>query len=324
MTEDQNPFVHPAQARLVELIDQAERELFDDQDKTQPLSDPLERFHVAEEWGIDPWVAAMYETSQALAQLKALALSVDPDGEVAKKALMAVITKSLQALVLYEEGTSDDQALDDGQLADFLDRLVIQLDARIEKLRASGSAQPGDLETDDHLGHVHAAFLNESATRPITTVEAEDVPLPDEDMQPGLAFTGPYGDVVAGEGPVQDPPAREVQPGYHTDFIPPAPRPSGLLLDRGPGIIQVEEVPADQVGHDFVDRNEEKLPATYIEDFGRPPVDLEGADRALAREVAALRQTAGGSSAVSLGGRHAGPDDTQPDLGETGRRAKEE
>lgn len=360
MTEDQNPFVHPAQYRLMELIDEAERELFTDQDKTQPLSDPMERFHVAREWGVDPWVAAMLPVSQELTTLQNLAVGIAPDEGIAKVALMSVVTHSLQALALFEEDVSGDQALDDGQLADFLDRLVTQLDARIDKLRQSpdmdtGPEKDGGDKSEDK--HVHWAprvpFLNESASRPITTMEAEDMSLPGDQFM-GLAFNEPYPGLVAGEGndgtPALNTEQRQVMAedkpsDEHDDWqnhgdvlvhahdgrmgghqhgarnlitwegdIP------GLTIRsrKDPGLIQVEEVPVDQadLAHDFVREGDE--PEDSV------PVDLDGAERALAREAAALRVSAAGSSAANLGGRHASPEDTDPDMGASARHARED
>lgn len=64
----------------------------------------------------------------------------------------------------------------------------------------------------------------------------------------------------------------------------------------------VEEVPVDEAGHDFP-----------------PPADLDGAERGLARNLVALRQSAAGSSATKLGGIHASPANTDPSMIEEGK-----
>lgn len=186
---DTNPFVHPAQTRLLALIDQAEIELLEEQEDA-PLHDPLERFHVAREWGVDPWVAAMLPVSQELTTLQNLAVGIAPDEDIARNALMSVVKHSLQALALFEEDQDGDQVLDDSQLADFLDRLVTQLDSRIDRLRAKVPtpievgpefqeasrrhtdqviADQKEPPADDHTNHV--AF----APQPQTHVHSKDL-----------------------------------------------------------------------------------------------------------------------------------------------------
>jgi hypothetical protein len=82
--------------------------------------------------------------------------------------------------------------------------------------------------------------------------------------------------------------------------------------DTGPWKLdddKVEEVPAEQAGHDFRPNDE--------------PPDIDQAERSLARQMVALRQTAAGSSAVQIGGTHASPANTDPDMVETGKHTKE-
>lgn len=316
MIEDQNPFIHPAQIRFQELLNEAEEQVLTEQE-TQPLSDPLERYHVAEEWGVDPWVAAMIETSQALVQLKALAVSVAPDSETAKQALMAVATRSLQALVLYEETEHGDPVLDDQQLANFLDKLRDQLDARIEKLRQSKKLEEEDQIMDRGEAVDRETFVNEHRT--------SQVPSPDEDWAPtttgesqgmSVGIDAPPGFVKGVTYGEQELDKLKNDTGGEDDTARPFLNESAT---RPITTVESEDVPLpdqDQVDKDF------NPPHALSPDD--EPVDLNGANRALAREVAALRQVAGGSSAADLGGRHASPANTDPDLGATGRRAKGE
>lgn len=261
---DSNPFVHPAQTRLQALIDEAEQEIIS---QDQPFYDPLERFQSAREWGVDPWVAAMLPVSQEMNTLQGLAVGVAPDEGVAKSSLMSVVTHSLQALALFEEDQNADQVLDDSQLADFLGRLVDQLDSRIEKLRGS-------------------------------KVEAKD-----EDWAPTA-----QGEPLSPEGP-----------GMEPDEVKQAILDGEQEFARGGGKNQ------DEVISTRPSRLVEDAHHVELEEEPMPPlVDLDAADRAFARETAALRVSAGGSSAAQLGGRHQSPADTDPDMGATGRRARDE
>lgn len=343
-----NPYIEPAHRRFQQLLDEAEGQLlFENQEA--PVPDPFRKYRTAEDWGVDPWIAAMLEVSQSLDVLQNQARDVLQDEEQITQALMVVSTKALQARVLYEEMDASDVVLDDQQLANFLERLTAQLDARIAKLRepvdVSTPSEDQDrkqLQPEEPPEPIHFDKEEKVTITPevvtqmrareqgqVSTKLVNNTFSPDEELTPGLAFTGPHGSVVAGEGSDGTPPAgddtgpwtprweedepitneqREQWAGSDDpDFM--ADHQAQILEERGPhkdpGMIQVHEVAPSEAkkSHDFARNEDEELP---------PIVDLDAAERAHAREVAVLRQTAAGSSAKDLGGRHASPEATDP------------
>ena len=330
MTDTANPFVHPAQQRLLEMIDQAEAEILQEQEN-EPLHDPLRKFHTAREWGVDPWVAAMLPVSQHLDILQNLAVGIAPDPEVAVSSLMAVVKHSLQAMVLFDEDIMGEEALDDQQLAEFLDRLVSQLDARIDRLR-----EPKAKDRDDEISPGLAFTEGFDDTHPSDALP-DSAPIigphdehdgwlnhADElshahDGHTGLHVHEGWNLVVWTPGSEPFDPAQVAghdDPEFMEDYT------SQIREERGGRLVPDEE-PGPSKVKDLI-RPEEIDPAQAKQshDF-RPEVDLDAAERALAREAAHLRRSAAGSTAGQVVGRHASPDDTQPDMGDTGRRAKE-
>lgn len=319
MTETENPFIHPAQVRFQELLDEAE-EMALEQTAARPLHDPFEPYHLARDWGIDPWVMRAVEMDQHVSTLRAEATSFAPDNEGARLAFKETAVGALQALVLFEEQVNGDQELDDQQLAGFLEKLVAQLDSRIERLRRpplQGPVPEGD--PPPNLGEapekVEVPLLrqeDEDELDPWSTPEvarrSED--FLDPDVQPGLAFTGAHGDVVAGEGPVQDPPAG-VDTGEYVVQPEDLEEDQDRSMNVGPG---PEPQPARQSGRLELDQS-----PLATSDEMPPPVDLDAAERAHAREIVALKQEAAGSSARVFGGRHASPEATDPNVTQTGR-----
>jgi hypothetical protein len=242
-----NPFLHPARKRFLELLDEVETQATVQEQEQGTLADPLEPFHRAEGWGIDPWIAAMHRVDTDIVQLQRQAVGMVGDPDAAKQAFLRIAVSALHARVLFEEGEDGDPLkLDDGDLADFLDKLVEQLGERAENLRRP--EKPPVMSLDEQKAVV--------------------------DAQHDLAETGPLD--------VAEFIAQDVDPNYNPDH---ALAPDEQLLSH----------PGDE------------------------PVDLDAAERALAREMTVMKQTAAGSSAVQLGGRHAGPAQTDPNLGEQGK-----
>jgi len=262
MTEDQNPFIHPAQQRFQELLAEAEQVATTKAEETGTVADPLQNYHVAEGWGIDPWVACMYEVSQHLSVLQAMAMGIAPDPTIAKKALLAVAVGSLQALVLFEEAQSDGLILDDEQLASFLEKLVVQLDSRIEKLRHP-LVQRAVREEDDHTDHVPFAW------------------------DPG----GTVDDAVAAQTDEDEDDEDEDTGEWSAD-------------EKAEAESQVEEPSPEKAVH----ASPRAEPSTVWPE-----------ERGMAKELVKLRQASGGPTEPGVGGRHASPADTDPDVNGAGK-----
>lgn len=299
----ENPFIDPARQRFLELMDEVE-------ERNAPAGElVLARHRVAEPWGVDPWVSCMVEVDRELARLRDLALGQDVDNP--ESAFVNVAVGAINARILYEEEAALESGveLDDGQMATFLEKLAKDLGERIERLRTEPkdvnmgtsfddktldvtvypggerfTIPPVDPE-EEHVGHVHWVPKNWTPVdNPTPPEDTDDANDYPEDTGPD---TQPF-DVLASQDDDLDP-----------EPVPEQELPKDLPPEPSNGKSHPEGLPPE-------------------------PVDLDAAERELAKSLVDLRKTAGGSGHPTIGGAHQSPADTDPDMGATGRRAKNE